>query len=226
MLQRNSVLPPLGRVEGDWSDKPLAIVGTGPSLQGFEFNRFDIAGVRVLAVKEAIWDLPFADCVFGLDRPWINRQADKLRTIATPKVFAVEPECGPCAEIEGALYILRSRFPGLSDDPAVIQSGGNSGFGAFNYAYLKRAKRVALFGFDYVDGHYCPERYHWYAPGQNARYWRNWGDNFIDCKAPTKTHPRGQIAEAGMQIMNASPITTVVAFDKCSIEEGLAWLQS
>jgi hypothetical protein len=221
VLQRNSTLPPLGRVEGDWSDKPLAIVGTGPSLKGLDFERLDISGVRVLAVKEAIWDLPFAECVFSLDRPWINRQADKLRAIPNHKVFAVEPEYGPCAEIEGALYLLRSRFAGFSNDPAVIQSGGNSGFGAFNYAYLKRVRRVALFGFDYTDQdgeHYCADRYHWYKPGQNARYWRSWGDNFIDCKA--------QLARADISVMNASPISTLKAFDKCSIEDGLAWLTS
>lgn len=220
MLQRNSPLPPLASVgEPFWDDKPLAIVGCGPSLKGFDFKLLDIPSVRVLAVKESVWDLPFAEAVFSLDRPWINRQADQLRGLATPKVFSVELEYGPCAEIEGALYIQRSRFAGLSDDPAVIQSGANSGFGAFNYAYLKRAKRIALFGFDYTDKlgeHYCPERYHWYAPGQNARYWRNWGDNFIDCKA--------QLARAGVAVMNASPISTVVAFEKCSIEEGLAWL--
>lgn len=218
MLQPNSPLPPLGSVGCPWwDDNPLAIVGTGPSLKGFDLGRFDIAGVRVLAVKEAIWDLPFAECVFSLDRPWINRQADKLRAIATPKVFAVEPEHGPCAEIEGALYILRSRFAGLSDDLAVIQSGGNSGFGAFNYAYLKRAKRIALFGFDYLaGGHYCQERYHWQTPDHNERYWRNWGDNFNDCKT--------QLKRAGVAVMNASPSSTVSAFQKCSIEDGLAWL--
>lgn len=218
MLLPNSPLPRLGSVaEPWWDDKPLAIIGTGPSLKGFDFSRFNIPGVRVLAVKEAIWDLPFADCVFGLDRPWINRQADKLRTLATPKVFSVELEYGPCAEIEGALYIQRSRFAGLSDDPAVIQSGANSGFGAFNFAYLKRATRIALFGFDYLAGpHYCQDRYHWQPTDHNERYWRNWGDNFIDCRA--------QLAKAGVAVMNASPISTVVAFPKCSIEDGLTWL--
>lgn len=213
-------LPPLGRVEPPyWDDKPLAIVGCGPSLRGFDFTKFHNSDFRVLAIKEAFRDLPFAECVFGLDRPWINRQAEELSKLAMPKVLSVEHEYGPCAVIDGALYIQRSRFAGLSDDPAVIQSGANSGFGGFNYAYLKRAKRIALFGYDYTDQkgeHYDPERYHWYKPGQNARYWRNWGDNFIDCKA--------QLARAGVEVMNASPITTVIAFPKCTIEDGLEWL--
>ncbi len=213
----NAPLPELKKVEPPWwDDKPLAIVGTGPFLKGFDFSKFSIPGIRVLAVKEAIWDLPFADAVFALDRPWIIRQEAKLRTLMTPKIFAVEPEFYPCPVIDGALYILRSRFPGFSEKPDIIQSGGNSGFGAVNYAYLKRAKKIALFGFDYVEGHYCPERYDWYKPGQNERYWKNWGDNFNDCKP--------QIAAAGMDIINASPKSTVTAFRKCTIEQGIEWL--
>jgi hypothetical protein len=218
----NSPLPPLGSVTEPWWDNcPLAIVGCGPSLKGFDFTRLNDPRWRVLAVNESIWDLPFAEAVFSLDRPHINRQADKLRAIATPKVFAVQPECAPCAEIEGSLYLLRSRFAGLSDDLTVIQSGGSSGFGAFNYAYLKRAKRIALFGLDYTNefgDHYCDERYHWHKPGEMRSYWKNWGDSFIDCKA--------QLASAGVSVMNASPISTVVAFDKCSIDEGLEWLSA
>ncbi|QOZ25290.1 hypothetical protein [Bradyrhizobium sp. CCBAU 51753] len=220
-----SPLPELGRVEGYWSDKPLAIVGTGPSLKGFDFSRFNIAGVRVLAVKEAIWDLPFAEEVFCLHRPWLIDREAELTALPTRKVFAVEPEIGRCPIIPHSLYLLRTRYAGYSDKPTEIQSGGNSGFGATNYAYLKRGQQTvrrwkwALFGFDYTDQlgeHYCADRYTWYQPGQNARYWKSWGDNFNDCKA--------QLERAGIDVMNASPISTVSAFPKCTIEDGLAWL--
>jgi len=217
-----SPLPPLGKVEAPWwDDQPLAIVGAGASLQGFDFSRLKIDGVRVLAVKESVWDLPFAECVFSLDRPWINRQADKLRALDMPKVFAVEPEVRPCENIEGALYILRSRFEGFSEKPDVIQSGANSGFGAVNYAYLKRAGRgghpIVLFGFDYKPGpHYCQERYHWQEINHNERYWISWGDNFNAC--------RSQLDANGVLIINASPDSTVKAFPKVTIEEGITCL--
>ncbi len=217
-----SPLPPLGKVDAPWwDDKPLAIVGCGPSLLGFDFRNFEIPGVRVLAVKEAVWDLPFAEAVFSLDRPWINRQAQLLQDSPIPKIFAVEPEVRPCADIVGATYLLRSRFEGFSDDPSIIQSGANSGFGAVNYAYLKRAGRnrkpIVLFGFDYRPGpHYCQARYHWQEVNHNERYWINWGDNFTAC--------RNQLERAGVVIINASPQSTVKAFPKVSIEEGLKCL--
>jgi len=37
----------------------------------------------------------------------------------------------------------------LSDDPGAICSGGSSGFGAVNLAWLKRSRRMILLGFDY-----------------------------------------------------------------------------
>lgn len=205
-----------------WDDKPLAIVGSGASLKGFDFASLRIPGIRVLAVKEKVFDLPFADAVFGLDRPWINRQADKLRELRGPEIWLAPTgaERGEhVALIDGAKYLKLARFEGFSDDPTVIQSGGNSGFGAANLAYLKRAKRIVLFGFDYTEahGHHDkPEQYHWYQAGRNARYWQSWGSNFDAC--------RPQLAKAGIEIVNASPISTVTAFPKVTIEQGLLHL--
>jgi hypothetical protein len=219
-----SKLPPLGEVTAPWwDDMPLAIVGTGISLVGFDFSRFQIPGVRVLAVKEAVWDLPFAECVFSLDRPWINRQAEKLNATSIPKVFAVEPEVRPCATITNSLYLLRSRFGGFSEDPKIIQSGANSGFGAVNYAYLKRAGRgghpIVLFGFDYRPGpHYCQDRYHWQTEAHNQRYWEQWGGNFNDCRA--------QLDANRILVINASLESTVKAFPKVSVEDGLRCLEN
>jgi hypothetical protein len=212
---------PLSTVGEPWWDA-VAIIGCGASLTGFDFRRFNIPGIRILAVKEAVWDLPFADAVFGLDRPWINRQADKLRELRGPEIWLAPTgaeQGNHIASIEDAKYLRLRRFEGLSDDPGIIQSGGNSGFGAVNLAYLKRAKRIVLFGFDYTEAnghHYRPEQYHWYRAGQNARYWKNWGDNFRSCLP--------QLKRNGVEVINASPVSTVDAFPKVTIAEGLEYL--
>lgn len=225
MLQRNSDLPPLSAVGAPWwDDRPLAIVGCGPSLKGFDFNRLNDPRWRVVAVNQAIWDLPFADALFSLDRPHINENALAWSPLPQEKLFAVEPEYGPCAVIPGATYLLRSRFDGYSNDPSVIQSGANSGFGATQLAFHKRGPRRhpwhwVLFGFDYTakfGDHYNPERYPNHSEGHNARYWINYGDNFLGC--------RKQLADRNILVMNASPITTVRAFDKCSVDEGVELL--
>lgn len=202
-----------------WDDKPLAIVGAGPSLRGFDFARLDIPGVRVLAVKEKIFDLPFAQAVFGLDRPWISRQADRLRELKCEVYLAPTGDLRNCADVENATYLQLKRYGRFSDALGILESGGNSGFAAVNLAYLKRAKRIVLFGFDYTErgGHHDkPEQYSWYRAGQNARYWQSWGENFTECLP--------QLKKAGVEIVNASPISTVSAFPKVSIDAGLQHL--
>lgn len=214
--------PPLSSIsEPWWDDKPLAIVGAGPSLKGFDFSRLDLPDVRVLAVKETIWDMPFAHAVFGLDRPWINRQADKLRALICEVYLAPTGMDGDnVAYIANATYLaLERRQGGFSDNCGVLESGGNSGFAAVNLAYLKRAKQIVLFGFDYTEQgghHYSAERYHWYPQGRNARYWKNWGDNFQACLPQLKKH--------GVTIINASPISSVAAFPKVTIDAGCEYL--
>lgn len=198
-----------------WNVKPVVIVGTGPSLKGFDFSRLEGLG-WIFAVKESIWDLPFADALFSLDRPWINRQADRLRALTIPIYLAIEPESRRlCAHIKNATYLTRTRFEGLSDDPKVVQSGGNSGGGAFNLAYLKRAREIVLFGFDFSanGGHYTDRYLDWQPEGHNARYFPNWGSNFRAALP--------QLERAGVKVLNACPESTVDAFPRCTIGEAL-----
>lgn len=204
-----------------WDDRPVILVGTGPSLAAFDFERLRGLG-RVVAIKESIWDLPFAEACVGLDLPWMRRQADRLADVAKtiPLYLGVPKHELPHKHvvIPGAIYLDRRRVGNeLSDDPEVIEFGGTSGFGAFNVAYLKRARSIYLFGFDFTTaggGHYCQSRYgHHPDPHFNQRYWPRWGSNFRSALP--------QLARAGVTVINASPISTVDAFPKCGIDEAL-----
>jgi len=211
-----------GRVEPvDWGDRPAIIVGTGPSLAGFDHDRLRGLG-NVLAVKEAVWDLPFADACFGLDLPWMRRQGDRLIDVAARMqlYLAIPPVGLPPGHrpIPGAIHLVRRRTCNqFSEDPAEVESGGNSGFGAVNVALLKGARTIVLFGFDYTHGHYCPDRYAHQRPDHNARYWPRWGDNF------RITLP--QLAGMGASVLNASPGSTVDAFPKVTIDEAVEHLR-
>lgn len=199
-----------------WDDKPLAIVGAGASLKGFDFRRLDRPDLRVLAVKTAWEDLPFAAACFGLDLPWIARDAHRLRELSRrmPLYLAV-PERGPdvdrLPEIPDAIWLRQTRIMGaMSERPDTIETGGNSGFGALNLAYLKRARAVYLFGFDYGGAPHDPSRYAHQQPGHNARYWPKWAANFL-LALP-------QARAAGMAVVNASPSSVVTAFPRCDHE--------
>lgn len=204
-----------GEVTGPWwDDAPAIVVGTGPSLAGFDFSRLEGLG-HILAVKEAMRDLPFAEAVFGLDIPWMRRQAEYLAALRCELYLAVpDSKYRDDPTIPNATYLVRTRIGDkLSEDAAKCESGGNSGFGGLNIAYLKRAKTIFLFGYDYSADHYCPERYAHHSRHHNARYWPRWAKIFAT------TLP--QLSAAGVTVFNASPDSTIDAFPKVSIDEAI-----
>ena len=51
--------------DGAWAGHPCFIVGGGPSLNGFDFER--LRGYKVIAINRAYENLPFADIMFSID---------------------------------------------------------------------------------------------------------------------------------------------------------------
>lgn len=138
------------------------ITGGGSSFYDFDFKHF--AGNRVLAVNDTIHQLvlasvpvgrslvPYELSSFSLDNRWVRRNKHLLghsEGLIKEKFVALPLETWPeCADIPGVTYLQWSNADGLSDDPGVICTGGNSGYGAINVAYLKRSKMIHLVGFD------------------------------------------------------------------------------
>lgn len=205
-----------------WDEKPVFIVGGGTSLKGFDFASLRDRG-HVLAVKQSWRDLPFAEACFGLDRAWQEWAKPDLIALAQrmPLWIAVEPELKAryVGQIAGARYLrMVSTSERLSEAPHTIESGGNSGFGAFNFAFLKRARRVVLLGFDYGPSHYDPSGYTPRPLDHNLRYMQGWADVF------GRALP--QIQRAGMIVLNGSPASKVGAFPKMTPAEAVARIES
>jgi hypothetical protein len=212
--------PDFGAVTGPaWDDKPVLIVGAGPSLKGFDFERLRGLG-HVLAIKQTHRDLPFADACFGLDLKWMEWARDELADLAQrlPLYLAVPPGGHHGFQpIPGAIYLKRLRenctFATALD---TIESGCNSGFGGFNLAWHKRPRQVVLFGFDFAGDHYAPEHYNRPAV-DNSRYLKNWARIF-----ETTLH---QWRAIGASVLNASPASNIACFPKCTIDEAIDRLQ-
>lgn len=211
---------PLSEVsEPWWDDSPAIIVGGGPSLKGFDFSQLEGLG-HVIAVNSSYHDLPFADLIFSADLGFMKRHRTALANHGTPVVFGV-----PIAEgeyqfdvIPGATYIRRDRVEGtLSLDPAVIQTSGNSGLAAFNYAVLKKPKVIFCFGLDFTSDHYAPERYTHQPRDHNARYYPRWALNF-EPTAPV-------LEKLGISVVNASPQSNLTVFPRCTTARGVELLQ-
>lgn len=204
-----------------WDDRPVAIVGAGPSLKGFDFKRLQ-GDWHVLAIKQKYLDLPFADAVFGLDLPWIRNYGAQVVASGIPTYFSLPdtpfdelPERLRVPLVPGANYLRRQRSGDLfSTDHDTINHCGNSGFGGHNLAILKRAKHIVLFGFDYsTDGHDKPEQYPWSPPGHNARYWPRWAESY------GKVAP--QLKSLGVITVNASINSKMIAFPKVNLDDGI-----
>lgn len=223
---RPSVLPPdypghdspvFGEVQPPfWNDRPVIIVGTGPSLKGFDFEQLRGLG-WVLACKESMFSLPFADAIFGLDIPWMRARHDYLAERAkTCEVYLSAPgqRLHLFRNVPGAIYLRRLRSSNMfTMDPGAIECGANSGFGAINLALIKRAKTIFLFGFDYSGGakiaeHYNQERY------DEREAWGNGVTNYFPRWAQHFDETVPQLKRMRVDIFNASPDSNVTAYER------------
>jgi hypothetical protein len=189
-----------------WDDRPLYIVGGGPSLTGFDFAR--LRG-RILTVNESLLyllsvNLP-PDAVFSMDNNWARHRFCEMSRFRGEKYLAVQEFYWPYVD-QAATMLARVRRSGLSDDPGAIHICGTSGYGALNLAYLKRAREVYLLGFDMAGGHWHPE------PA--------WGGGIpLDPWAAAFDDAAVQLRAAGVRVWNCSPDSKITAFPKISLEE-------
>jgi hypothetical protein len=140
-----------GRIEADaeaWQS--CCIVGSGPSLIGFDFERFRQR--TVLAVNDAALYVAWAAAIFTCDHRWLRSRIGTICRLPGEKFVAI-PECHEDLQHYSCLtYLRRSHIQGLSEDPGRVAVGGCSGYGALNLAMLKGARLIELYGFDLTPG--------------------------------------------------------------------------
>ncbi len=174
----------------DWGDKPLVILGAGPSLKGFDLQRLNRPDIRVLAVKQMIFHAPFAEIGIGMDHGWVHKMRIKLLQQKVPVVLAFPREDNPSYPIveEFTYHRRQDNAFTLSRDPELMNIGGSSGSAAVAYAALRGARKVLLLGFDYCsmpdatlrDGnHYLDSDYPWFT-SYNTFMWPHWA-KWYDC---------------------------------------------
>lgn len=217
-----SVLPPL------WQGETAYLIGGGPSLQGFDLNR--LRGQVTVAVNDAALHAPWATALFSLDRNWIQKRRDPQQVHQTDGTIidwcgitgfpgevhlAVADDFDFAQAIPNANYLLRvrSREGFSAEGDRIFMGGGNSGFGAFNLAFLKQAARVVLLGYDYCSaGVHWHDGYPWTRAGHqyNPLYYR-WAKQYTLCIE--------QLQRAGVKVLNASATSAITAFPKISLSE-------
>lgn len=125
-----------------WDDRPVAVIGGGPSLHDFDFEQ--LRGAHVLVLKDYVLDIPWADAGFGMG-VWPDRLTD-----AQSRIYWAVSEYQANVPPQAKNITILKQMPGLqlSDDPGVVY-GGTCEFSAMQVCIHKRARQIVLFGFDY-----------------------------------------------------------------------------
>ena len=163
-----------------------------------------------------------APCAAGvtIDHQFVKGFAASLENFAAhcPLYLATgnddHQRCG-APFIEGAIYLRCGEEPGrsLCVSTGMIRRRSTSGFTALNLAVQKRAKKIVLLGYDYglLNGrHHYHDCYPWHHAA-NDQSWATWARAYDQAAA--------ECVALGIEVVNASPCSTVTAFKRVPLEE-------
>lgn len=197
-----------------WPDRPVFIVGGGPSLIGYDLSRLHERGY-VLGVNKAAEKIP-VHATFSLDRTFVERcEGRYLEWARHHPVFLAVDDTWPIVRHPEIVYLEKRTGTGLSLDPNVIHHGCNSGHGALDLAISRLGARdVYLLGFDMRKTE--PDKpAHWHGSYEwhNRRaeiYFERWALRFFAIAA---------MLPEGVRVTNANPESAIRCFPFTSYEE-------
>lgn len=197
-------------VEPIWSGETVYLIGGGPSLKGFEWNR--LRGKKTIAINKAIKFWPEADAMYWTDGriwTWLEKEIQDYKGLK----FTIRPKPYP-----SDVHILRRGIKfGLEKAKNTIAHGNNSGYAAINLAIHLGAKRIILLGYDMGNDGKSSHFHDGYP--SNATSEKIYKDQFLPGFDVLKDCLKG----TGIQIFNACPTSKLKTFKRISIEEALAF---
>jgi hypothetical protein len=214
----HAVLP-----DGAWQNERCFIIGGGPSLSGFDFNRLKDKG-KIIATNKSFYDCMFADICYFMDgsdssfygfvtggklgpdykRKWSEFKGLKIylnipgRKIDKEKVYSIRSL--------GMVGLSRSLKKGM-------YHGNNSGTGALYLAIILKANPIYLLG---MDGRFTKGKSH-YHEGYPSKHKENVYKTFVR----QFEHVSKFMVNSRIKIYNCNFNSAVRCFPFKSIEEAL-----
>ena len=181
----------------------MFVVGGGPSIKGFDFNR--LRGRNVIAVNNAGLDLvPWAHVLFWADKRWLDWNHSRLgEHTGKYKISRKPPHLGREHDIKQMKFSPKS----LSDRSDTV-GGWCGGSSAINLAYLMGARVIILMGFDMRPGNYHKDHKFPHIDGQHR-------DKFI----PTLEAMAPGLLKRGVTVINTNQRSALRCFPFADIEE-------
>lgn len=186
----------------------MVCIGTGPSLTVEDVNA--CRGQHVIAIKDAIQLVPWADVLYCGEDRWWSHHGTSL-TFSGLR-YTLHHACGQWAQV-----LRFGAYDGLCESPDSLASGHHSGYQAVNLAVHLGAKTIVLLGYDM--GARADGRTHWFGehPYQRRKAGCSLGervDVFLSMLEPLK--------RLGVRVLNASRETALTMFPRVSLAEALA----
>ena len=194
----------IDKIEKIWDDEVVYLVGGGPSLENFDWNR--LKGKKVIAINRAFQVLPFADVMYWTDARFYRWYASEITNFKGLKVT-----CRPVPENPSDVIFLKSNGANTIDTrPSYISHGNNSGYGAINLAVKLGAKRIYLLGYDMnADSN----KTHWHNGYNISHNTSIYGRMVAQFTPLVDILPR-----MGVEVWNANPNSKLECFRKCTID--------
>lgn len=190
-----------------WKDEVVYIVGGGPSLKGFDWNR--LKGKKVIAINRAFEVLPFADVLYWTDSRfyrWYRSEINRFTGLKfTCRSFHDKPSDVTLLKANNAMTI--------DTRPSYISHGNNSGYGAINLAIKLGAKKIYLLGYDM---HSTPNASHWHSGYESTHR----HDIYEKMMKYFDAIPK-ELERLNIECYNANIKSQLNVFRKCSIDDAI-----
>jgi uncharacterized Rossmann fold enzyme len=196
-----------GKIDPIWDNETVYIVGGGPSLSDFDWNK--LKGKKVIAINRAFQVLPEADVVYWTDSRFWKWYSNEIKRFRGLKVT-----CRPYSPPSQDVILLKAvNNKPYESDPSHISHGNNSGYGAINLAVKLGAKKIYLLGYDMDSSN---NKTHWHN-GYEAKH--NHGIYIKMIQSFTLLAP--VLKQMGVVVLNANPKSNLKVFNMCSLESAL-----
>jgi len=198
------------KIEPIWQGQTVYLIGGGPSLKGFEWNR--LKGKKTIAINKALKFYPNADAVYWTDGrvySWLEKEINNfkgLKYTIRAKSYATKVN-----------LLRRGKKFGLEKATNSIAHGNNSGYAAINLAIHLGAKRIILLGYDMGQTNQGSHFHDGYPV--NATSAKIYKEQFI----PGFDLLKKELAGKDIQIFNACPTSNLKTFPIITIEEALGF---
>jgi len=205
----------------EWRGQRCFVIGGGPSLRGFDFNRLENQG-RIIVCNKAFLDVPFADMMIAMDSDllrWINlgalgktpqQKKEIKRRFLQFKGLKVWIQLGN-NRMDGVHYVHSFRLPQITRRfTQGIYTGNNTGLGALMAAVTLGCNPVYLLG---IDGKHEGKRSHYhsgYPRPQLPQTMKSFVNHFGFVAKPIK--------KAGVRVINLNPRSAVKCFPFSTID--------